>query len=218
MMELDGKNLNLRTFRFKLLSAKFHQDYSSYLRSVLSKSSLNDIYDFFDRISDCLNFLDYGLLDILIHKFGSEDLRTKMKSYASSLDRFRNTTKVTPFVQSLQRRNLHPNRPKDETFKELIEILDEDPNNCTLEHLNVMRTIHYDKLRELSLSQVALMVLNRVQLSCVKITWLLLSEQVDTFKQMFELCIEEGTFFDENNIIHLELDGRIFMSMEKVLL
>lgn len=218
MVELDNEHLNLRNFKFKLSSAKHCPDYFSYLQSVLlSKPSLKTVDEFFLRIGECWSFLDYGLLDIIIRKFGSENLKHRMKIYASDLGKFRINTKVAPFVRALKMRNLHPRKPKDAVFEKLIETIQENPNSCTLAHLEVLRTQHFDKLRELSLAQTALMVYDRVELCCVRITWLLLSEQVEMFEQMFEACIMEGgTFFYENAIIRVELDGHIFMTMERV--
>ena len=219
--ELDEKKFSVQSLKVKLTCARHCPDYSKYLKLVLSKSSIKTMLDLFGHITECWSFLDYGLLNVIIDKFGSKDLKQKMKTYASDLSIFRNKTKVAPFVRAIQQNNFHPRKQRkkkkeEEIFKKLIETINQDPNICTLARLDLLRTRHYDKLRELSLTQVALMVYDRIELCCVRITWLLLSEQVATFEQMFEVCIMQGTFFDENSIIHLELDGRVFMSMERV--
>ena len=134
-----------------------------------------------------------------------------MKEYSNQLTKFQQT----PVIKALQKRKLHPRKPEDYGYKSIIEKLELNPYSCTLEHLNLLRTRHYDKLRELDLLQTALMVLDNVELCCVIVTWLVRGEHIVFFEQIFDICIANGEFLEGSCIIGIELNGHILQTMER---
>ena len=189
--------------------------YLKCLTSVLN-SEVEDVVQLFLRIIDCWNFLDIGLLELLIEIFATTTTTKRMEKYNTNLKRFR-LNPIGSFVKAMLEKDLHPNQPpQNSDFTIMIQDIDWDPYEHTLQDLDTIRKKHHQKLRALSLSQTALMVYDHATLNCVVVSWLIMADDVKYFEQMFEHCIANGTFFEENDITRVQLDGHIFMTMEMV--
>ena len=73
-----------------------HQEFiSNHLMNIDQGTTLNNLWA---RLGSCWNFLNFGLLEHIINKFGNEDLKQKMKSYKHDLQSFRKSTRLYDFI------------------------------------------------------------------------------------------------------------------------
>ena len=172
-----------------------------------------DCDDIFQILNEKIvwTFLDFSLLEHIIRKH-AVGLSAHMKEYSKKVENFRKRTTVFQLVRVWDRID----EPAEyHECQKLIARYNKDPDNCTLEDLEVIRRRSCLLLKNTPLSQAAL-VLFRLKPGSITIIWIVRTELVQQFKEAFAQCIREGTYFKENNIISTELDGEIFMSMERV--
>ena len=92
-------------------------------------------------------------------------------------------------------------------------------SSSTVRYIEKLRN-HTHKLlllKETPLSEGAL-VLHSVKYGriIIIITWMVHINLVPKLKIAFVQCVLEGVYFNENSIITLELDGEVYMSVERV--
>ena len=181
------------------------------LKKISEEVDFEDIFSIWNR-EFVWSFLDVSLLEHIVKRLGDSDLQDKMREYSHRLQKFRKTTTVFTLVKLLP--NLKP--PDDyEACKRVIAELDENPDDCTLERLELIRKHACDQLKGYILSQVSL-VLFRVKYGTITLVFIVHDNMVQSFKEAFRVCATTGEFFKENNIIRLELDGEIFTPNEEV--
>ena len=211
------KEKDFKAFKGRLRFGQYEPHIDKVFQDILVLPSVKNIDNFFDNITPCVYFVDIGLLIKLVNmrylKF--EPVKGKVYEYNKKMIDFRQTT-VALVVKALMKSNLHPRKPEGQDYKLIVERLALDTYKCSLEHLNKLRISHYEKLRELNLLEVSLMVFNNVEISSVVVTWLVKAEEAEFFERMFDYCISEGIFFDHNSIVDIRLNGRVFQTMEQV--
>ena len=160
------------------------------------------------------SFLDYALLEVIVWRFGSNELKDAMKEYSRKIKDFRRRTIVSRLMYIWKDAM---SMPKElERYETLIHNLKIKAHNCTLEKLEVLRIRSCDKLlRGTPLSRAAL-VLYRIEYGCISVTWIVQTHLVQKMREALVQCIINGEYLKENNIISLELDGELFMTMERV--
>ncbi len=114
--------------------------------------------------------------------------------------------------------NFNPNLPEEyEKCKTMIVDLHIDPDERTLEKLEVLRKRSCHKLlKGIPLSESAL-VLFRLKFGSIILTWIVRIDMVQNIREALKQCVISGEYFKENDIISLELDGEPFMPMERVM-
>ena len=158
------------------------------------------------------SFLDFYLLERIFRKYASDDLKKRMENYSHQVADFRTRTTVYSLINVWP----EPNMPDQiEECKIMLVTHNLDPTTCTLENLETIRTRFCKLTKGIPLSETAL-VLYHLRIGCVIAIWIVRTDLVQTFKEAFTHCVQEGTFFKENYIINLELEGDIFMTMERV--
>lgn len=147
------------------------------------------------------SFLDFTLLEHIVMRFGSDNLKDQMRQYSYKLQDFRKRTTVYRLIEAWP--SLEP--PQDyEGCEKAILTLNENARECTLEKLEVLRKRASAKLKRYNLSEAAL-VLFEVKPGSITLVWLLHNNTVQGFKEAFRECIAMGEFFGENNITKLVL-------------
>ena len=183
-------------------------------KSLKKVSEDVDIDDVFSRLNVDMawSFLDFKLLEHIVSRYASNDLEKRMESYSHQVADFRTRTTVYSLIKVWP----DPNMPdQSEECKTMLVRHNLDPATCTLERLETIRTRFCKLTKGTPLSETAL-VLYRLRIGCVIAIWIVRTDLVQTFKEAFTHCVQEGTFFKENYIINLELEGDIFMTMERV--
>lgn len=215
MNALELKGVKFKQFKRAISTFPAHVQMNSF-ESIKTVSARNvELEDIFSSWNQDLiwSFLDFTLLERIVKKYGSSELNNSMKEYSSRLKDFRKRT----IVSRLMCIWLDPNPPKEyERCKTLIHNLNIKADECTLEKLELLRKRSCDKLlKGIPLSEAAL-VLFRLKLGCISLTWIVRIDWVQNIREALVQCVIDGEYFKENDIISLELDGEVFMTMERV--
>ena len=213
MKVLTDKKIKFKEFRRAVCSFPGNKQLNA-MKSLKMISDEMDV-DYIFSILNCnfaWSFLDYYLLEGIVERFGSDREKQSMEEYSKEISIFRRRTTVYELIDAWD----EPSLPeKYEECSKIIQNLEWDPKTHTLEQLDRLRKHTHRLLKEIPLSEVALVLIN-IKCGCVVLTWLVSSDLVPHFKSAFAQCIAEGVYFKENDIISLELDGDIFKSMESV--
>ena len=107
---------------------------------------------FYHLINPLTTFLDYKLLELLICKFGSLQLKQDMAEYVNDVSRFKCETTVAQLME-------HWDGIKDQSvsYTEMQVHLGEDPTTCTLERLDKYRKKFCSKHK---LSELVMILIN----------------------------------------------------------
>ena len=181
------------------------------LRTASGEQEVGDIFSMWNA-NVVWSFLDFQLLERLVNRYG-HDIKPSMTRYIKEVREFRRRTTVSMLM------NIWEDGPtqteRTEACKKMILDLNKDPEKCTLEELEFIRKRSCNLLKQFPLSQVAL-VLFHITIGCISLTWIVRSDLVGKLKEALDQCAMNGSYFKENDIISIELDGAHFMTMERV--
>lgn len=214
MEVLDQKGVLFKQFKRAISSFPAHVQLNSFrnFKTVSGNVEFEDIFSSWNQ-DVVWSFLDFTLLEGIVKRYGHDKLRDSMKEYSLRLKNFRQRTLVSRLMDIWT----DPNEPKDyEKCKKLILNLNIKADECTLEKLEVLRKRSSDKfLKGIPLSEAAL-VLFRLKIGCLSLTWIARTDMVQNIREVVVQCVKNGEYFKENSIRSLVLDGERFMSMERV--
>lgn len=191
------------------------------LKKISGEVGLDDVFSIWNS-EFVWSFLDVTLLEYIVRRKGSSDLKEKMRNYSEKLKKFREQTTVYMLIDvqpdsllapdEFKRRKkvLPPNELNE--CEEAVLNLRESPEQCTLEKLENLRK---KTCRKFALSEVALVMLT-VSPGCIILVWIIHNAVVQKFKEELKECITNRTYFKENNIVRLHLCEDTFMSIEEV--
>ena len=103
-------------------------------KRILQKCA--DVEQLFFYLNTYWSCFNYSLIDHLIKKHGSPNLKDKMQKYAEDMKQFRNRTVVKTFAQVWIG---EPNAVPEGKFTILTAKLKKDSAHCTLEELDTLR-------------------------------------------------------------------------------
>ena len=204
-LEKDG--IKIKRFRRSLSTYPGYVQLKAFttLKKASGDMDLDDIFSIWNT-ELVWSFLDFTLLEHIVKRLGSDNLKEKMEQYSDLLKRFRERTTVFKLIK------LWPNFKPPHDYEECrtaILTLKENARECTLEKLELLRKQTCRKLQGYKLSEAALVMFD-VRPGSIKLIWILHKKMVPDFKKVFRECETTGTFFKENGITKLELDGEIF--------
>ena len=157
----------------------------------------------FESIWSILNlywdFLNYGLLQHVINKCGSEDLKQQMQNYVDELSIFKQTTRLCDFIESWPCRD---DEPPEDRLKKVVVKMKHDWSQCTLQDVESFKRalVHKFFLPEFDI------LLQNAEKGCVCVTWLT-SPSVATLLQQ-NLANIETEFFKKHGIDAVTIDGQ----------
>lgn len=210
---LDEKGVKFKKFKRAISSFPNHVQMNSFtsLKTVSGEVEIDDIFSNWNT-NVVWSFLDFSLLEHIVKRFGSDDLKASTREYSRKLSEFQRRTTVVKLMEIWPDQN----QPDEyENCKKMILDLHLDPDVCTLKKLEDLRRRSCKLLKGILLSEAAL-VLFKLKYGSLTLIWIVCTGVVQNFKEALHQCVQEGTYFKENDIITLELDGEIFMSMERV--
>ena len=149
----------------------------------------------FENIWSILNlywdFLNYGLLEHVINKCGSEELKQKMQEYVDKLSTFKQTTRLCDFIESWPCRD---DGPPEDRLKKVVVKMKHEWSQCTLQDVESFKKalVHKFFLPEFDI------ILQNVERGCVCVTWLT-SPSIATLLQQ-NLANIETEFFKKHGI------------------
>ncbi len=118
-----------------LLPSKIKPNHASYLKDNFDKlrnaSNLQEIFMHLNLYWDCYN---YTLLQVIIDKYGSDDLKQRMQSYTTDIEQFEKETTVAEFIP-------HCNTKGDHSFysDELRSVINKPSSEYTLFEVEELR-------------------------------------------------------------------------------
>ena len=202
LCELEETQLGLRKFRtsLMLLPASIKHEHTAFLKENLPTFlKAENLEEIFMHLNLYWSFIDCSLLDYIIDRFCSPDLKKEMHEYKSELGEFRRVTTIGQVIGSWPGRVNPP-----PSFTEFTSTLDRDASTFTLEELEELRVKICD---EFSLSNFILMFRGVVKGSLV-ITWLVPSSIVATLQDaLLTKAKSESPFFHENAIVSISIGG-----------
>ncbi len=195
-------------FKDRLRTATHQPYYEDFLTKTLENT--NGTEQLFESMRQCWHILDVRLLEICI-KFISPKSNYKMEKYKEMLKELE-LQPIAWVAKALEELDIHPDTTTDTYFSPIVEKIDWNPGKHTIRELNNLRKRKYWKL---GLTK-CLMILYHVSVNCVVAIWLVPSYYVELLCKKFEQFETEGIYFEENNIISIELNNHIFVTIKKV--
>ena len=191
---IDVHRLHARLISLNVSRKHEHQDFiNNHLMNIDQGTTFNNLWA---RLGSYWNFLNFDLLEHIINKFGSEDLKQKMKSYKHDLQSFRKATRLRDFIDCWP---VQGETPPEAELREFVAKMKHDWDNCTLEDLDKLKGVI---TRKFFLPEFALL-LKQIKEGCVVITWLIPTS--------FVKALQEATnseFFMEHKIEAITIDGQ----------
>ena len=166
---LSDTKVGLRELRQVIIRVPKHLiEYKKILKFVQENEKkflkAENIEEVFTTANYYWHFLNYSLLQHIIERFGSNDMKKEMEKYATEITVFRKNTLIKPFSKVYKFRSDF----KNDERKKIVSKLEIDFSTATLEDVEK----HYcDLLSELSLPEFSLQ-LAEIQDGCMMITWL----------------------------------------------
>ena len=171
-----------------------HQFFVQKVRKKLEKAKT--IEAIFLIVDDYWDFLNYSILEHIIDRHASDDVKTKMAEYVEQIKSFRRGTRLKVFSQVYKRKP----RNVDEKLRKLISTQKVNWSTATLEDAERFRN---DFCSELSLFDFSL-ELAVVTQGCVEITWLVPESLVAYIQKSVKLS---SPTMRNHHISHLTIDG-----------
>ena len=156
----------------------------------------------FENIWSNLNlywdFLNYGLLEHVINKCGSEDLKEKMQSYTNQLSAFKQRTRLCDFIDSWPCRDDGP--PPEDGLKQLVVKMKQEWSQCTLQDVESFKKALIQKFLQPEFD----VLLQKAMEGCVCVTWLISPFIATQLQNRANMATE---FFKEHKIDAVTIDG-----------
>ena len=157
----------------------------------------------FESIWSILNlywdFLNYGLLEHVINKCGSDDLKQQMEYYVDELSAFKRTTRLCDFIESWP---CGDDGPSEDRLMKVVVKMNHEWSQCTLRDVESFKKtlVHKFFLEEFDI------LLQKAERGCVCVTWLT-SPSIATLLQQ-NLVNIETEFFRKHGIDTVTIDGQ----------
>ena len=180
---------------------------SSIVKRIPSMRTETKVNELFIHLNPLTSFIDYGLIEYFIKKFGSDSLKRDMRSYCSVMVVFMKETTVRQLIDHL------PGQAEVPPKFSLIEAkIGENASECTLEQLNTIRKRYCSELR---LSVIIFHLLALLDSNSFIVRWLLSSAFVEDIMKSARTI--DQNFYQKCKITSLTLDGMwLFLSESEI--
>ena len=183
------------------LKKEYESSIAMRLPNMRAEIKINEL---FINLNPLTSFIDYGLIEHFIRKFGSDTLKGDMRSYCSEMIMFMKETTIKQLIDHL------PGQADTPPNFSLIEAkIGQNASECTLEQLNTIRKRYCS---EVKLSEIIFHPVAVVESNSFIVRWLVPSTIVsDVIKSTKGI---EQSFFQECKITSLTLDGMWLLLIE----
>ena len=187
------------------LRREYESSIAKRIPNMRTETQVNEL--FIIHLNPLTSFIDYGLIEYVIKKFGSDALKKDMRSYCSEIVIFMKETTIKQLIDHL------PGQAEVPPKFSLIEAkIGENPSEYTLEQLNTIRKRYCSELR---LSEIVFHLLALLDSNSFIIRWLVPSALV--FDIMKSARTIDQSFYQECRITSLTLDGMwLFLSESEI--
>ena len=203
MNELSSGGTSVRKVLQALtkLPLKFRMEYESKIQDMLTELEKKEVVDnLFFCLSPLFRFIDYELLQHLISKFGSQELKQEMMSYTEKVQLFKKVTTIDELINHWPGLEVPP-----VDYKILKAKFADDPKSYTLEKLDSFRNRFYNKLRRSEFVAVSILMLVQPANSFIAV-WFIPTVAVQELLVAF--CHMDIAFLQNEQILELSLGER----------
>ena len=180
---------------------------SSIVKRIPSMRTETQVNELFIHLNPLTSFIDYGLIEYFIKKFGSDALKKDMRSYRSEMIVFMKETTIKQLIDRL------PGQAEVPPKFSLIEAkIGENASEYTLEQLNTIRKRYCSELR---LSEIVFHLLALLDSNSFIVRWLVSSALVEDIMKSSRTI--DQSFYQEYRITSFTLDGMwLFLSESEI--
>ena len=189
--------------RLKALPIQYREEHKEFLATIMKdfdeSSTLDKIWG---KLQDYWSFLNYSLLENLIHHLKYDDLKQEMSKYLVSLEHFQSNTRVCDFARYWN--NICTMKKLEADLKEFVFRCKCDWKVCTLQEVinlqgYVMRKFHLNSFTA---------YLQKVEAGSLIITWLLPKEITTHIESYLQNTESLKSFCAEYGISFITFDGK----------
>ena len=173
-----------------------HHIFIKKVKAELKKAE--SIADIFFTVDDYWDFLNYSLLEHIIDRHASDNVKKEMAEYVAQVSAFRRKTRLDKFSEIYKRKE----KKVDEKFRTLVTEHDIHLSTTTLEKVEEIR---HDICSELSLREFSLQ-LAAVAPGSLVITWLVPQSLVAYIQKPIKLS---SPAMRKHHVSQLTIDGVI---------
>jgi len=150
------------------------------------------------RLTIYWDFMNYGLLQHIIKKLGSEDLKHQMKDYVDELCTFKRRTRLCDFIDSWPCKD---ERPPEEGLRKVVFKMNLEWTQCTLHDVESfkMALVHKLFLPEYDI------ILQKAERGCVCVMWITSPSIATLLQQKLANMNEE---LKRHKIVTVTIDGQ----------
>ena len=196
-----GTSVNKVLQALTKLPLKFRMEYESKIQDMLTELEKKEVVDnLFFRLSPLFRFIDYELLQHLISKFGSQELKLEMTSYTEKVQLFKKHTTIAELI------NHWPGLKVPQIDHELLRAkFADDPKSYTLEKLDFFRNRFFNELRRSEFVTLSILMMVQPANSFIAV-WFIPTVAVQELTEAINQI--DTTFFQAEQILELLLGER----------
>ena len=176
--------------------------FDEYTLSLLNESSLNQIFTILSR-TGAVDFLNFRLLQLVVKKFGNQNLKDQMKKYGEEVAEFMRETKFTDFYRIWSGQAAHGSVPN---YQQLVLKLDRKWPEATLSIIADMESYLAGEF------QLNAFIFRFAQANpgCVSLVWLIPACAARLIKEAMKTKQPD---FKKMNIQELIVNGEVLFSV-----
>ena len=182
-----------------LLPLKLKKEYDKPIQEILPVlNEQKNINELFYRLNPLLSFIDYALLEHIINKFGSDQLKKAIAAYGTDIQVFMQQTTIQQLIDHL------PGQPEiPQNFELMKAKICKDAKKCTIAEINQLRRKFCSEVRlsEIVFHLVTLEDSNSFIISFI-VPSVLLPDVLESARKL------DNSFFQNESISYLSVGNR----------
>ena len=176
-------------------------------KSMPTMGKEKQVNDLICLLNPLFSFMDFGLIELLIKRFGSDYLKKDMRCYHNKMKLFMKETTIKQLINQLHSQLEVPSK-----FSLIEAKIGQDASECTLEQVDVIKKQYCSELH-LSEMMLHLNAVADLKFNSFIVKWLISSDIIPTIMKFTRAM--KLNFFDEHKITSLTLDG-MWLHMSEV--
>ena len=179
----------------------FRKGYEGTILNMLPDLEKREIIrNLFYRLNPLFTFIDYELLQHLVSKFGSQELKQEMTSYAEKVQLFKKVTTISELI------DYWPGLKVPQIDHKMLRAkFEADPKSYTLEKLDYFRNHFYNELRLSQFVSVSILMLLEPANSFIAMWFVPTLVSEDLIKAIGQI---DRAFLEAEQILELSLDEK----------
>ena len=200
----EGNKVSVEDFQFTLtlLPLKIKRNHFSFLKENIPQlTKASNLQEIFMHLNLYWNWFNYTLLEEIVNKYGSENLKKQMKYYDSDMQHFFQKTTVAdfiPYCKCLQKFEKVP-----EGFAEVKTVINKPMTEITLLELEELRHRYILSCQLLDF----VLILYDLQEGSLEVTWLVATELKEQLKEALRRELSGQLEKETQQIVPISVGG-----------